>query len=72
MDVEDKKQPEIEKLVINLAKFFRLSLHKGAKYVKISEEAELVEHFLEIEKSDSPTRFVSSTKFPKASATIRR
>ena len=56
-----KKQPEIEKLVINLAKFFRLSLHKGAKYVKISEEAELVEHFLEIEKIRFPDtiRFVN-------------
>ena len=56
-----KKQPEIEKLVINLAKFFRLSLHKGAKYVKICEEAELVEHFLEIEKIRFPDtiRFVN-------------
>lgn len=56
-----KKQPEIEKLVINLAKFFRLSLHKGEKYVKISEEAELVEHFLEIEKIRFPDtiRFVN-------------
>lgn len=49
-----KKQPEIEKLVMNLAKFFRLSLHKGEKYVTISEEAELVEHFLEIEKIRFP------------------
>lgn len=49
-----KKQPEIEKLVINLAKFFRLSLHKGDKYIFIREEAELIEHFLEIEKIRFP------------------
>lgn len=49
-----KKQPEIEKLVINLAGFFRLSLHKGDKYVFIREEAELIEHFLEIEKIRFP------------------
>jgi len=49
-----KKQPEIEKLVINLAKFFRLSLHKGDKYIYLSEETELIEHFLEIEKVRFP------------------
>lgn len=49
-----KRQPEIEKLTINLAKFFRLSLHKGDKYIYLSEEAELIEHFLEIEKIRFP------------------
>lgn len=49
-----KKQPEIEKLTINLAKFFRLSLHKGDKYIYIVEETELIEHFLEIEKIRFP------------------
>ncbi|MDE7454547.1 MAG: sensor histidine kinase, partial [Clostridia bacterium] len=49
-----KKQADIEKLVINLAKFFRLSLHKGDKYITIAEETELVEHFLEIEKIRFP------------------
>lgn len=49
-----KKQPEIEKLTINLAKFFRLSLHKGDKYIYMLEEAELIEHFLEIEKIRFP------------------
>ena len=49
-----KKQPEIEKLTINLAKFFRLSLHKGDKYIYILEETELIEHFLEIEKIRFP------------------
>ena len=43
-----KKQPEIEKLVLNLANFFRLSLHKGDKYVTINHEVELVKAYLEI------------------------
>lgn len=51
-----KKQPEIEKPVIDLAKFFRLSLHKGDKFIYIKEETEIIEHFLEIEKSGSPIR----------------
>lgn len=54
-----KKQHEIEWLVMNLAKFFRLSLHKGDKYIKIKEEVELVEHFLEIEK----VRFPDTIKY---------
>lgn len=49
-----KKQTEIEKLVINLAKFFRISLHKGDKFVTVREETELIEHFLEIEKIRFP------------------
>lgn len=49
-----KKQAEIEKLVINLAKFFRLSLHKGDKYIYLKEETELIEHFLEIERIRFP------------------
>lgn len=54
-----KKQTEIEKLVINLAKFFRLSLHKGDKYISLKDEIELTEHFLEIEK----IRFPGSIKY---------
>lgn len=49
-----KKQTKIEKLVINLAKFFRLSLHKGDKYIYLKEETELIEHFLEIERIRFP------------------
>ena len=49
-----KKQPEIEKPVIDLAKFFRLSLHKGDKFIYIKEETEIIEHFLEIEKVRFP------------------
>lgn len=60
-----KKQPEIEKLVMNLAKFFRLSLHKGDKYITISEEGELVEHFLEIEKIRFPNTIRYVNQIPE-------
>ena len=51
-----KKEPEIEKLAVNLAKFFRLSLHKGDKFVTVGEELELTAHFLEIDKIRFPDR----------------
>lgn len=60
-----KKQPEIEVLVINLAKFFRLSLHKGDKYVSIADEVEIVEHFLEIEKIRFPDSLTYSCDIPE-------
>ena len=49
-----KKQPEIEKLVLNLANFFRLSLHKGDKYVTVNHEIELVKAYLEINEIRFP------------------
>lgn len=60
-----KKQPEIEKLTINLAKFFRLSLHKGDKYICLKEEAELVAHFLEIEKIRFPDTISYECNIPE-------
>lgn len=51
-----KKEPEIERLVMNLAKFFRLSLHKGDKFITVSEEIELVTRYLEIDKIRFPDR----------------
>lgn len=43
-----KGQPEIDRLVINLASFFRLFLHGGDKFVKVKDEINLVKNFLEI------------------------
>ncbi len=60
-----KKQTEIEKLTINLAKFFRLSLHKGDKYIYLKEEAELVGHFLEIEKIRFPDTISYECNIPE-------
>jgi two-component system sensor histidine kinase YesM len=51
-----KKQPEIDKLVMNLAKFFRLSLHKGDKFITVDEELQIVKHYLEIDKIRFPDR----------------
>lgn len=51
-----KKQPEIDRLVINLAKFFRLSLHNGDKFISVREEVELVKSYLEIDKIRFPGR----------------
>lgn len=51
-----KKEPEIERLVMNLAKFFRLSLHKGDKFITVAEEIELVTRYLEIDKIRFPDR----------------
>lgn len=52
-----KKEPEIEKLVMSLAKFFRISLHRGDKIITIGEEVELTQHYLEIEEIRFPQRF---------------
>ena len=51
-----KKEPEIEKLAVNLAKFFRLSLHKGDKFITVGEELELTAHYLEIDKIRFPDK----------------
>ena len=51
-----KKEPEIENLAVNLAKFFRLSLHKGDKFITVGEEIELTEHYLEIDKIRFPDK----------------
>jgi two-component system sensor histidine kinase YesM len=57
-----KKEPEIEKLVMNLAKFFRLSLHKGDKYITVKEEVELVKCYLEIDKIRYPGKVEVTTQ----------
>ena len=45
--------PELEEFIISLARFYRLSLHKGAKYIKVSEELDIVKYFLDIQKTRS-------------------
>lgn len=49
-----KKQPEIEKITMALAKFFRMSLHKGDKFITVSEEISLVQNFVVIEQMRFP------------------
>lgn len=52
-----KKQNDIELLVMSLAKFFRLSLHKGDKFITVDEEVNLVKSFVQIEQMRSPDKF---------------
>jgi len=52
-----KKQKDIEKLVLALAKFFRISLHKGDKFIKVSEEIELIQNYIQIELIRFPEKF---------------
>ncbi len=52
-----KKQKDIEKLVLALAKFFRISLHKGDKFIKVKSEIELIENFIQIELIRFPEKF---------------
>lgn len=52
-----QKESEIEKIVLSLAKFFRISLHKGDKFITVEEEIELVQHFVDIELIRFPNKF---------------
>lgn len=52
-----KKQSDIEMLVMALSRFFRISLHKGEKYITLREEIELVQSFLTIEQIRFPDKF---------------
>lgn len=52
-----KRQPEIEKLVMALARFFRISLHKGDKFITVQEEIELVRNYVTIELIRFPDKF---------------
>ena len=57
-----KKQPEIDRLVMNLAKFFRLFLHGGDKFVKVCDEVEMVKSYLEIDAIRYPGRVTVHTE----------
>ena len=52
-----KKEPDIEKLVLALAKFFRISLHKGDKFITVEEEFDLIRNFVEIQTIRFPDMF---------------
>lgn len=52
-----KKQYDIDKLVMALSKFFRISLHKGDKFITIQEEIEHVKNFVTIEQIRFPDQF---------------
>ena len=64
-----KGDTDIENLAVNLAMFFRLSLHKGDKFITVGEELELVRHYLEIEEIRCPGKvkvtFVTDEKLTR-------
>ncbi|HBF38690.1 MAG TPA: hypothetical protein DDW50_15405 [Firmicutes bacterium] len=51
-----KKQGDIERMVMALATFFRISLHRGDKFITLAEEIQLVESFLIIEQLRFPDK----------------
>lgn len=50
-------QKEIEQLVLSLAQFFRISLHKGDKYITVEEEIDIIRNFIAIELIRFPDKF---------------
>lgn len=52
-----KKQEEIERMVLSLARFFRLSLHKGDKLISIEDELGITASYVEIEQLRNPGKF---------------
>ncbi len=60
-----KKQDEISQMVLALARFFRLSLHKGDKFITVEEEIQLVMSFVQIEQTRSPEKFEINYDIPE-------
>lgn len=52
-----KNQPEIEQLVMELSRFFRLSLHKGDLFIPLEDELGIVSSYLKIEQLRNPGKF---------------
>lgn len=52
-----KKQDEIEHMVLELANFFRMSLHKGDRLISVEDEIQLVKSFATIEQMRNPDKF---------------
>ncbi|WZL79738.1 sensor histidine kinase [Eubacteriales bacterium mix99] len=52
-----KKQPEIERMIMALSTFFRISLHKGEKYITVRDELDHVRSYVTIEEMRFPDMF---------------
>ncbi len=52
-----KGQPEIEQMVMELSRFFRLSLHKGDQFIPLEDELGIVSSYLKIEQLRNPGKF---------------
>jgi two-component system sensor histidine kinase YesM len=51
------KQKEIERMIMALASFYRLSLHQGDKYITVREELGIIESYLILEEMRFPDKF---------------
>lgn len=60
-----KKQTDIERMVMALATFFRISLHKGDKFITVEEEIQLVESFVIIEQLRFPDKVAIAYDIPE-------
>ncbi|HBE77304.1 MAG TPA: sensor histidine kinase [Firmicutes bacterium] len=60
-----KKQSDIERMVMALATFFRISLHKGEKFITLAEEIQLVESFVIIEQLRFPDKVEITYDIPE-------
>lgn len=60
------KEKNIETFVIALARFYRLSLHKGAKFILVKEEVDIIRYFLEIELKRHPNLFTYRINFDES------
>lgn len=52
-----KEQKEIEQMVMELASFFRLSLHRGDKRITLEDEIEIASNYINIEQMRNPGKF---------------
>ncbi|UVI29748.1 sensor histidine kinase [Paenibacillus spongiae] len=50
-------QPTIERMIIALASFYRLSLHKGDKYITVKEELGIIKSYMTLEEMRFPDKF---------------
>lgn len=50
-------QEKIEKMIIQLAKFYRLCLHRGDKFILVKEEIGIIESYTMLEKMRFPDKF---------------
>ncbi len=66
-----KREPDIVKLVTELSSFFRLSLHKGDKFITLEEEIRLVQSFVVIEQMLSPGKFEVEYHIPEEIRSVK-
>lgn len=59
-----KEQPEIERMVIELSNFFRLSLHRGEKRITIEDEIGIAASYVNIEQMRNPGKFQVTYDIP--------